>query len=192
MNDDLYQAEKVKYERMHAVPGYSVGPGEGYVDSLLKCGFIKPGETIIDFGCGTGDAARKFADKGHLVMVVDIVRDALRPEHGLDDRFFLASLHELPANLPRADWGFCSDVMEHLPEKWVDSALAGIRKKVDKCFFSISGNPDGWGALIGEKLHLTVKPFAWWEEKIKKYWPVVDRLNTEDTVFIMIASKGGC
>jgi len=186
MQSELYRSERRKYERMHAVPGYSLGPGETHVKTFLN--FINPGESVIDFGCGTGDAARKLADLGHPVALVDIVKDPLRASHGLVDRFFEASLHDLPAELPRADWGFCCDVMEHLPEDWIPAALAGMKAKVNKIFFAISGSPDGWGHHINDTLHLTVKPCEWWPDRIVKHWPSVTRLDGSGDVFIMAAS----
>ena len=38
---------------------------------------------------------------------------------------------------------------------------------VEKAFFQISLVEDSMGQRIGEKLHLTVKPFAWWEATFK-------------------------
>lgn len=175
----MMQAERVKYERMHRVPGYSLGPGESYVRQLAP--YLAPGNTVIDFGCGSGDAGRMLADMGYRVFLVDITEAGLNPRHGLP--FLRASLHELPGDLPQADWGFCCDVMEHLPEEWVGPALKGMRDHVPNVFFSISGVADGWGHHIGEPLHLTVKPWAWWMDEIRQYWRTVTRLNVSDTVF---------
>jgi SAM-dependent methyltransferase len=182
MNGGLYQAEKLKYERIHAVPGYSQGPGASYVSTFAK--HINPGESVIDFGCGTGDAGFILADLGHPVRLVDIVKDPLR----YDLPFLQASLHELPPDLDRADWGFCCDVMEHLPEEWIQAALAGMKARVNKIFFTICGSPDGWGHHIGETLHLTVKPYEWWRERIMKFWPSVTRLDGNGDVFVLVAT----
>ncbi len=182
MDDALFKTEKLKYERIHAVPGYSLGPGASHVATFLS--YIKPGESVIDFGCGTGDAARKLADLGHPVHLVDIVKDPLR--HDLP--FYEGSLHALPADLPRADWGFCCDVMEHLPEEWIPAAMAGMKSKVNKIFFAICGAPDGWGHHINDTLHLTVKPFEWWDNHIRKYWPSTTPMADQGSVYMLVAA----
>ena len=185
---NTYESEKLKYERMHAVPGYSLGPGLSHVATFAK--YIQPGESVIDFGCGTGDAARKLADMGHDVCLVDIV-NALRPGHDLGGRFFEASLHMLPDDLPAADWGFCCDVMEHLPEEWIGAALAGMRKKAGKMFFAICGDPDGWGKHINETLHLTVKPSLWWAARIAEHWRIVQKLDGQGNVYLFVCGNDG-
>lgn len=177
-------AELEKYERMHRVPGYSLGPGASYVSHLLP--YLNPGDTIIDFGCGSGDAAKMLTDLGYAVTLVDITAAGLNPAHGLYNRFVQASLHALPPEVPEAPWGFCTDTMEHLPEEWVGLALQEMRTRVPNILFSISGTPDGWGKYIGEILHLTVKPRDWWEEQIGRHWKRVDRLNESDTVYEFI------
>jgi len=180
----LLEAERSKYERMHAVPGYSVGPGISHIPHFLQ--YLKPGESVIDFGCGTGDAAKALLDLGHDIRLVDIVNTGLSPAHGLDDRLCIASLTNLPDSLRPADWGFCCDVMEHLPTEWVPIALAQMRTRVEKIFFSISGHPDSWGKKIGETLHLTVQPCGWWMEQIGKQWNLVSRLDNSDSTFVIV------
>lgn len=183
--DNLHTLEQEKYDKMHQVPGYSEGPGLSYVDLALK--YIPKGVSIIDFGCGTGDAAKKFETLGHDVQVVDISDRCLRACHGLNHVFFLASLHNLPLELFPAEWGFCTDVMEHLPEQWVDQALLGIAGKVRSCFFTISGHPDGWGKHIGQKLHLTVAPAEWWIDMIRKHFASVMWINENRNIYEIVA-----
>lgn len=179
------EKEKAKYDAIHSVPGYSPGPGIAHVRTARN--YIKPGETIIDFGCGTGDAAQAFIDLGHDIQAVDISRVGLRH----DIPFFQASLTDLPTDLKPADWGFCCDVMEHLPTEWVDDALTQISGKVRDCFFSISGQPDSWGKKIGQTLHLTVRPYVWWLDKLHVHWPDVRRLNDSDSTFDVVCFRGG-
>lgn len=174
------QSEQIKYERMHQVPGYSAGPGASYVPCLLN--YLEKGDSVIDFGCGSGEAGRLLAHLQYKVLNVDIT-NAVRYS-GVP--FIRASLHELPDDLPKATWGFCTDVMEHLPEEWVAPALNGMRGRVKSIFFSISGVPDGWGKHIGERLHLTVKPVEWWIERISKHWKQVERLNKSDCAFEIV------
>ena len=172
--------EKAKYDKMHGIPGYSPGPGISHVSTALK---YMSGSSVIDFGCGTGDAAAAFQKEGYRVTGVDISSKGLR--HDID--FVEASLADLPDVLIPAEWGFCCDVMEHLPPEWIEAALREIAGKVQNCFFSISGVPDSWGKKIGETLHLTVMPCSWWVEQIKKAFEDVQLVANTGSIFIVVA-----
>ncbi|MFA5379755.1 MAG: methyltransferase domain-containing protein [Dehalococcoidia bacterium] len=178
----MIEQEKAKYDRIHSVPGYSPGPGISRVRNAVP--YMPPGCSVIDFGTGTGDAAQNFMDQGFKVYAVDISDKGLRHEVKL----FKASLHLLPKNLPRADWGFCVDVMEHLPTEWVQEALQQMSRKVGNCYFSISTVPDSWGKKINETLHLTVKPGEWWVKRVCEYWS--DVLMTEGSSSCEIIARG--
>ena len=61
--------------------------------------------------------------------------------------------------------GYCCDVMEHIPPEHVEAVLMRIFAHCDRVFFGISFNPDHFGpALVGEPLHLTVRPYVWWRD----------------------------
>lgn len=62
----------------------------------------------------------------------------------------------------------CTDVMEHIPPEDVETVLRNIVTSCRHCFFQISCVPDHMGELIGEQLHLTVQPYAWWLEQFQK------------------------
>jgi hypothetical protein len=105
------------------------------------------------------------------VTQMDITATALDPEvRALNLPFLEASLWEMPL-LFKFDWIFCTDVLEHLPTDKVDDALDALAKITGKgAFLQIALFADGMGYDIGEKLHLTVKPSAWWKEKIERRW----------------------
>lgn len=178
------RTEKEKYDAMHQVPGYSPGPGIAHVSKAHS--YMLPGDSIIDFGCGTGDAAQAFISLGHDVRVVDISDKGLR--HDFGKRFYLVPIHKLPKTLPSAQWGFCADTMEHLPTGWVAPSLKQISGKVGNCYFSICGAPDSWGRHINDVLHLTVMPGAWWVEQIGRFWS--DVLMIEDGSTYEIVARG--
>ena len=66
-----------------------------------------------------------------------------------------------------AEYGFCTDVMEHIPPDKVDVVLNNILHAAQSVWFSICLIPDDCGVLIGEPLHLSVHPFEWWKKKFE-------------------------
>lgn len=157
LNDPLADHERDKYERMWARSEYHIcSPGELSAPDAMKV-FGQPG-TLIDFGCGDGKALRLFREAGYAAIGVDHVK--LLPDT------IQSCLWSLPADLPVVDFGYCADVMEHIPPERVKDVLFGISSLVDRAYFRIATVPDGMGRLIGETLHLTVQPAEWWLEQV--------------------------
>ena len=150
-------SEKEKYQLMWNIPSYRyTAPGEYVVDTFLEV--AKPKGTVIDFGCGTGRAGIKLSETCD-VTLVDFT-DNCRDEEALHLPFVQA---DLSVNIPvNAEYGFCTDVMEHIPTKDVGKVIDNIMKSADKVFFQISTVDDHFGKMIGHPLHLTVKPHDWW------------------------------
>ncbi len=155
--------EQDKYRLLWQFDTYrEVSPGEHAVPTFLEV--AKPDGLVIDFGCGTGRAGLEMYKAGHQVLAVDFA-DNCRDEEALVLPFLEWDLaRPIPA---RAHWGFCSDVMEHIPEGQVNDVLANIMEAAETVFFQISTRPDDLGELIGNKLHLTVKPHFWWMDSFE-------------------------
>ena len=161
--------EAAKYGKLWAMPEYrETAPGELMATTFLKQVHPNPKSKVIDFGCGTGRGALALAAFGDLdVTMIDFVRNCLDPEiqqacetqsHML--RFLKADL-EWPIPVT-TEYGYCTDVMEHIPPEKVDQVLDNILQAARHVFFSISTVDDIFGAKIGETLHLTVQPYSWW------------------------------
>jgi SAM-dependent methyltransferase len=164
-------SERLKYKRMWALPGYSVtSPGLAMVDYFLQSVEWERGEVVLDAGCGTGRAAMKLKANGLNAIGLDFV-DAREPA-SKDLAFIDACLWEAKG-IPKFDWVFCADVMEHLPNEHVEATLNNLsRATVKGGLFQIALFHDGYGKYIGETLHLTVQPPEWWMEKIVPRWHV--------------------
>lgn len=151
--------EQQKYEAMWSLPEYRQwSPGEDAVDAFFDA--VKPEGVVIDFGCGTGRAALKIAERGCDVIAIDFASNCLdHAARGL--RFFTLDMSKpMPFSAP---FGFCADVMEHIPTDQVEAVIANIMGSAKTVFFQISTVPDGMGAHIGQVLHLSVKAYEAWE-----------------------------
>lgn len=171
--------EALKYGRLWTLEAYRrYAPGEAYVECFLAQARPTPGAHVIDLGCGTGRGGLKLALLGGLqVTLVDFVSNCLDPdiramlETQPALRFVKADLeHPLPVAAP---YGYCTDVLELIPPDRLNAVLTHILLAAQHVFFSISTQPDACGALIGEPLHLTVQPYAWWLERFHERQCVV-------------------
>ncbi len=160
--------EQAKYEKVWSHWQYRVeAPGQHLVGDAIQKLEMQPGQSVIDFGCGTGRASKALQDAGFKVAAVDHADNCLDP--GIEVSFTQVCLWE-PLEL-KADYGFCTDVMEHIPPEYVESVLETISSCVGAAYFQIATRPDVMGAkLLGEPLHLTVQDRHWWSLVLLHYW----------------------
>ena len=164
--------ERPKYIRMWDDPKYrESSPGEQLVIAFIKEAQPKWRSHVIDFGCGTGRAGKRLIEAGMRVTMMDFahncidqdVKDSLS-----DDLRFIRHDLEKPSPVV-AEYGFCADVMEHIPPGRVDTVLSNILQAAQNVFFAIHTGNDVHGSRIGEVLHVTQRPEEWWVEKLKEY-----------------------
>ena len=171
----LAAEEKAKYEKAWDHADYRIySPGEKVaVDFVLQC---EPQRgKVIDFGTGTGRGALVLHKLGFDVTMIDIADNCLDEEvkDRIGNRLVIGNLWD-KLDLPKAENGFCTDVMEHIPPEHVDDVIKNILNMTDKAFFHICLREDHFGEVLDEHLHLTVKPYTWWHEKMKQYGRVLD------------------
>lgn len=146
----------------------------------------------IDYGCGNGSSALLLSDLGfQLTHLVDFVGLRYAPPEvvNLASRG-RAQFHEWTLwgqevkTLPKCDFTVCTDVMEHIPEEFVDTVMANIRYHL---------RPEGvsywrialWGSETeeqkakaksnyGGELHVTVKEPGWWLQKLSVLYDGID------------------
>lgn len=172
--DDVAQSEQAKYERMWEVSQYrSYSPGEKTLPAIE--GLMKEGSSVADFGCGTGRAAQRLRSRGFDVTGIDFAQNCL--DKDVDIAFKQACLWDLPSDM-LFDYGFCTDVMEHIPPNKVNATLKCIHGATRAgTFFQIATFKDRFGEQIGERLHLSVQPAEVWESVLKKFWPQVTMIS---------------
>ncbi len=159
-------SERDKYVKMWMLGAYrSLSPGEISAPVFLAAMNVEGKGPVIDFGCGTGRGGLALAREGLDVMLTDFV-SAARDEEALELPFLEWDLSK-PCPL-RAPYGYCCDVMEHLPPDQVEPVILNIMASASKVFFQIATVPDNFGAVIGHQLHLTVRPHEWWADQLSR------------------------
>ncbi len=181
----LSALEKRKYEKVWKIPSYrDHSPGDEMVKKFLEICQPKPNASVIDLGCGTGRASLKLQRAGLNVWGLDITGKALSRTARQKIPFIEAPLWSdwgefgfrvddclLP---PHWDFGFCCDVMEHIPIEYTMAVLQRMKANCRELFLHICLVPDSFGKMIGEPLHLTVMPFEWWLSHLQELGDVKD------------------
>ena len=183
--------EDEKYRKMWALPAYrDMSPGEGFASEFVRLAQITKETSVIDFGCGTGRGGKAIHElTGCSVVLTDFADNCLDEDTKLP--FVVSDLAE-PMGL-RADVGYCTDVMEHIPPDQVHDVIENIMECVDRCFFKIAMFPDNMGALIGQPLHLSVFPLQWWVSMFAGYeilYAAGEELVQAPYATIYVKSKG--
>ena len=170
------KTERLKYEEIWKHPKYrETAPGEDLAMTYLQRVKPRKGETLIDFGCGTGRGGRFLAMMGGLnVVLMDFAKNALDEDVRKDVETYPDRLRWVQQDMLRpiketARYGYCTDVLEHIPPGQLDTVLTNILNSARQTFFAISCEPDNLGALIGETLHMNVQPYSWWLDKFRQY-----------------------
>lgn len=176
--------EREKYEFMWGrYPAYrakTVAEREILIQFFLS--HLKPYDTVNDYGCGTGRPAEKIWRGLHDVTMIDIAENCLDPaiKEMLGDgfKFIQADLREMGPGVPPSDWGFCCDVMEHIPVDDVERVLEGIAQRSPRCFFQIADWRDHTGPkVLGEHLHCTILNNEEWEKRLLHFFSQVGKVH---------------
>jgi hypothetical protein len=169
--DALLASEARKYRATWENPLYrAVSPGARHLSFALEWMRPEPYSSFTDWGCGTGAAATELHARDFDVRLVDIAANAYTGTLP----FVEACLWALPESLVPTDYGFCADVMEHIPTERVDDVFAGIAARTFRaCYFQIALFHDSYFTGHGP-LHLSVFPAEWWMDKAAPHFGKVE------------------
>lgn len=115
-------------------------------------------KTMLDFGCGRGDAYRSPHKLHHYLGLPRSAVLLYDPAFASDGVF---STSTLPTG--KFDLVVASDVMEHIPVEEVDEFVARLFSYAKLgVWASVCCRPAKKFFADGTNLHCTVKPFDWW------------------------------
>lgn len=180
---DQIDGERAKYEAIWSFDAYrTYSPALEVVDQIAA--FLPVGVEVADYGCGTGKAAVALAERGFKPVLIDFAENCRDPQ-AMKLWFVQADLSRpIPVE---TQYGYCCDVMEHIPADQVHDVLDNISASSSDVFFRIETSPDAFGALIGKPLHLSVHPESWWLDMLKCHWDDVEAKG--DGVFLCRSNK---
>ena len=186
---NLATAERRKYEDCWSYSQYrNYSPGVWALPLFRQ--LVRKRGTLIDLGCGTGRAGAELAEAGFEVTLMDFADNCLDfkvKQKGLP--FIRGNLWSPWKGAGRFDYGYCCDVLEHIPPDKVDKVLRRIFAHCDRVFLNIHFGPDNFGKVVGHPLHLTVQPFVWWLAKLGEYGDVRDARDLLGMGAFFVSSK---
>ena len=164
---EVVMTEYEKYKKMWEMKEYrEMSPGELCAELFVSVVNPEDHHRIIDYGCGTGRGSLKLRQLTSCEIVQVDFAENCRDGNSKDFIFIQCDMtKEIPVT---GNYGFCTDVMEHIETDKVENVIRNIVNSSPEVFFQISTIPDEMGALIGQPLHLTVRPHEWWKETFNK------------------------
>ena len=175
MTEPLFaDLERIKYERVWQHRQYrEQNDGIPCVRRAFVQMGCKEGETLIDWGCGGGECVAAFQDMGLKAVGYDIAHNCIDPELVDLVPLTVGTLWDPPREF-ESDFGFCTDVLEHLPPDYVEQAVEAIAMRTLRAaYFQIDTVQDTSGDRMSPpmRLHLCVRPVEWWGELFNRFWP---------------------
>ena len=143
---------KSQLQQMHAERNDFGARGHAWLPAILD--LWEPGETLLDYGCGQG-------------KLCEALREKYPGTH---------ALYEYDPGIPGkderpepADLVVCTDVAEHVEPEHIDAFLDELQRlSKSKLFLNVATRPAKKELPDGRNAHLTIEPFAWWQEKLAK------------------------
>jgi ubiquinone/menaquinone biosynthesis C-methylase UbiE len=123
---------------------------------------------ILVAGAGTCGGIRLLDQMGFEAWGCDISRKCAEfaPNR---DKFEVCALHDTPFEDNQFEMTIACDVLEHVPEEYVDATLKELFRITKNCWIFVVSVVESIGI---EGMHLTVKPEWWWEKRIARYGQV--------------------
>ena len=176
--------ERAKYLTLANKPGSTYGSSNHGRAAISLIQESKP-RFLVDFGCGRNDLVRELRRLGIDGLGVDFAfpeADLVRPMHAT----------ALQAGI--ADVVTSFDALEHLLPDDVDAVLSEMRRVARPrahFVFSICTRPSRT-TVAGEGLHPTVRPLAWWLDRIGHVGTVTAPKAEGRYIVGRFAAKEGC
>lgn len=96
-------------------------------------GFVEPGETVLDAGCGTGYGSHMLAKVAKRVFAVDAEDTVNSNWRGRDDNIEFSVLHLGKEKLPEADVTICIEAAEHI--NGLKNFISEVHKRTKRLIF---------------------------------------------------------
>lgn len=149
-----------------------------YMMPYIASGVImdtKPGRrvpvNVIDWGCGLGQSSDVFKKNGIAVKAMVDIADTAFCEEARQNHICIVDDVRTARLGFTSDYGYCSDVLEHLCVDDIDPAIETIKLHSHYgMFIAVTSKEDEYE---GKELHLTVKDVRWWLDKMSQHGTIL-------------------
>lgn len=141
---------KTQLQQMHATRTDFGARGDKWLPAVVD--LLKPGETLLDYGCGRG-------------TLVSALQEKYPNSHGFNE--YDPGIPGKDARPEPADMVVCTDVAEHVEPEHLDAFLDDLARATKKrLLLNVATRPAKKTLPDGRNAHLIQKPFAWWIARI--------------------------
>jgi len=145
------------YEKYHNDPAFHNLGSATYKGDIVKKIYGNKITTILDFGCDSGFAVRKFRKIGYQAFGYEYSKVAF--DKYLKEPIFYNDINKIHDTY---DMIYSTDVLEHIPEEDIPDVLDNLFHLCNKyVFMTISLRPSS----NNNAYHCTLKSRNWWNEK---------------------------
>ena len=182
------------YNKLYATERY--WPKNGAVNWIsvadqMEEGNLKKLKKGLDVGTGHGFAVFEMVERGYDVYGADISNNEKSwKELGIVDRCVVAPAHDMPYKDNEFDFVVCSDVMEHVPESYIEKTLREIyRVGSDRYWFVIATGMDTTPKGL-PTTHLTCAGLEFWASMIESVGYKITHASDQNHHVSIVAVKG--
>lgn len=168
-NLDGNQKNKIWYDQLYETGGYKPSLGKSYSEQLVKAINKDPSfkdniKTVLDFGCGLGDAIKVFRDADLQAFGVDISNQQKSwDDYGIGEYCRTYDGTKLPYKDNEFDLVTSIEVMEHIPKEYTENILKEMFRVGRKYFaFTIALDYEANPVLGTIYVHITLKTAEEW------------------------------
>ena len=135
-------------------------------------------KNILEIGCGTGYLIRQINEKLCPAIGVDISEYAINKGKKICPNLIKGDVRNLPINDMSCDMVIGFDILEHIPEEFIDQVISEINRVCYRyCFFNIplKNSFDKFNDLEHDPSHVLIRDKKFWMDKFEKYFTVLNQ-----------------
>jgi predicted SAM-dependent methyltransferase len=140
--------------------GYEDFPINEYkVEKILRC---KP-KSVLEVGCANGFIVEKLNSLGIPAWGIDVSKYAV--ENRAHPNVIEGDVLDIPFKDCYFDFVYSSDMLEHVPEDQVKTAIDEMRRVANRGLLEITYEKT---PMDIDDTHVTMKPYEWWRDRVPK------------------------
>jgi len=135
------------------------------INELLK---INTFNSLFDIGSGRGNLISSIRK---IFPNIKISTSDIQKFHDFDEVFYQIDLYDVSTlnQIDKHDIITCTDVLEHIEEKYINNILKKISEKCEIAIFTIANHSD---IINGVELHLIQKDEKFWTEILSQHFKI--------------------